>query len=257
MTNIWAVASKDLRTYFVSPVAYVVLAGFLVLSGWFFWNLLAQFSRMVTIYSSFQRPDIMEQLNLNDMVVMPLLQNMVVIFIILIPLLTMRLFAQERSQGTDELLLTCPISTLEITFGKFLGATLLLVIMLGCASIYPLVLAYYGNPEIGPILTGYLGLLLVGMSFVAVGLFASTLTDNQIVAAVTAFVILLLFFVIGWPADAVGNNLGAVLQYLSVTEHLQDLTRGLVKSQDIIYYVSLIILGLFLTQRSLESLRWR
>lgn len=257
MTNVWAIAYKELRSYFVSPIAYVVLAGFLLLSGWFFWNMVAQFSRLLTIYSSYQRPDILEQLNLNDMVVAPLLQNMVVILLLLVPLLTMRLFAEERSLGTDELLLTSPISTLEITFGKFLGAILFLAVMIGAAGIYPAILMWFGDPEIGPIVTGYLGLYLVGAAFIALGLFTSTLTSNQIVAAVTAFVTLLLFFVIGWPADTVGDTLGAVLRYLSITEHLQDLTRGLVKSQDVIYYLSVTAVGIFLSQRSLESLRWR
>lgn len=258
MSNVWAVATKELRHYFVSPIAYVVLAGYLLLSGWFFWNLLAQFSRMVTIYTSYQQPGLLEQLNLNEMVMAPLLQNMIVVFIILVPLLTMRLFAEERALGTDELLLTSPLSTLEIALGKFLGATLFLLTMLAGAAVYPAVLLWYGDPEVGPILTGYLGLLLVGMSFLSLGLFASTLTRNQIVAAVTAFVALLLLFVIGWPADTLGEGaLAETLRYLSLVDHYDDLTRGLVKSQDVIYFLSVIGFGLFLTQRSLESLRWR
>ena len=257
MTNIWAVAYKELRSYFVSPIAYVVLAGFLLLCGWFFWIYLAQFSQMVQIYSQVQRPDLLEQFNLNDMVMAPLLQNMVVIFLILLPLVTMRLFAEERSQGTDELLLTSPIGTLEITLGKFLGASLFFLIMMGCTLVYPAILMYFGNPELGPILTGYLGVILIGLSFLSLGLFTSTLTDNQIVAAVLSFVALLLFFAIGWPANTVGETTGAVLRYLSLTEHFQDLARGLVNGPDLIYYVSLIAFALFLTQRSLESLRWR
>lgn len=257
MINIWAIAYKELRAFFVSPIAYVVLAGFLLLSGWFFWSMLTEFSRWVQMYSSFQRPEMIEQLNLNDMVVSPLLQNMVFIFLILMPMLTMRLLAEERSQGTDELLLTSPVTTMEITLGKFLGTGLFFAIMLAGSAIYPALLLYFATPEVGPILTGYLGLLLVGMSFIALGLFTSSLTDNQIIAAVTAFVALLLLFVIGWPANSVGGNLGSVLTYLSVTQHLQDLTRGLITSEDIIYYLSVIALGVFLTQRSLESLRWR
>jgi ABC-2 type transport system permease protein len=257
MTNIWAVAYKELRSYFVSPIAYVVLAGFLLLCGWFFWIYLAQFSQMVQIYSQVQRPELLEQFNLNDMVMAPLLQNMVVIFLILLPLVTMRLFAEERSQGTDELLLTSPISTLEITLGKFLGASLFFLIMMACTVVYPAILMYFGDPELGPILTGYLGVTLIGLSFLALGLFTSTLTDNQIVAAVLSFVVLLLFFAIGWPANTVGETTGAVLRYLSLTEHYQDLVRGLVNGPDLIYYASLIAFALFLTQRSLESLRWR
>jgi ABC-2 type transport system permease protein len=130
-------------------------------------------------------------------------------------------------------------------------------VLLGCTLVYPGILLYFGDPEIGTIVTGYLGLLLVGLSFIALGLFTSTLTDNQIVAAVSAFVALLLFFAIGWPAATVGGTLGSVLAYLSLIEHFQPMTSGLVVSSDIIYFLSLIAFALFLSQRSLESLRWR
>jgi len=257
MINIWAIAYKEIRNYFVSPVAYVVLAGFLLLCGWFFWIYLLQFSTMVSMYAQFQQPQMLAQLNLNDMVMAPLLQNMVIIFLIMMPLVTMRLFAEERALGTDELLLTSPIDTLEITLGKFLGAGLFFVVMLGCTLLYPAILMYYGDPEIGSIITGYLGILLVGLSFIALGLFTSTLTNNQIVAAVSSFVILLLFFAIGWPANTVGETAGAILSYLSLTEHLQQMIEGLVVSSDVIYFLSVIAVALFLSQRSLESLRWR
>jgi ABC-2 type transport system permease protein len=257
MINIWAIAYKEIRNYFVSPVAYVVLAGFLLLCGWFFWIYLLQFSTMVSMYAQFQQPQMLAQLNLNDMVMAPLLQNMVIIFLIMMPLVTMRLFAEERALGTDELLLTSPIDTLEITLGKFLGAGLFFVVMLGCTLLYPAILMYYGDPEIGSIITGYLGILLVGLSFIALGLFTSTLTNNQIVAAVSSFVILLLFFAIGWPANTVGETAGAILSYLSLTEHLQQMIEGLLVSSDVIYFLSIIAVALFLSQRSLESLRWR
>jgi len=257
MINIWAIAYKEIRNYFVSPVAYVVLAGFLLLCGWFFWIYLLQFSTMVSMYAQFQQPQMLAQLNLNDMVMAPLLQNMVIIFLIMMPLVTMRLFAEERALGTDELLLTSPIDTLEITLGKFLGAGLFFVVMLGCTLLYPAILMYYGDPEIGSIITGYLGILLVGLSFIALGLFTSTLTNNQSVAAVSSFVILLLFFAIGWPANTVGETAGAILSCLSLTEHLQQMIEGLVVSCDVIYFLSVIAVALFLSQRSLESLRWR
>lgn len=257
MSNVWAISYKELRSYFLSPIAYVVLAGFLLIMGFMFWNMLAQFSRFVSIYSSMQRPDLMEQMNLNDMVMTPLLGNMVVVFILIMPLITMRLFAEERASGTDELLLTSPVSTLEIAFGKFFGASLFLLILLGLAFVYPAVLMYFGDPEIPRILTGYLALALIGMAAIALGLFTSTVTDSQIVAGVLAGGLLLLLLLISWPADAVGANMGAVLRYLSIVDHSSDLMRGLVKLDDVLYYLSLIGVGLFLSQRSLESLRWR
>jgi ABC-2 type transport system permease protein len=257
MNNVWAIATKELRSYFLSPIAYVVLAGFLLIMGFMFWNMLAQFSRFVAIYSSMQQPEMMAQLNLNDMVITPLLGNMTVVFILMMPLLTMRLFAEERASGTDELLLTSPISTLEIAFGKFFGATLFLCVMLGLAFVYPAVLMYFGDPEIPQILTGYLALLLLGMSTIALGLFASTVTESQIVAGVLAGGMMLMLLLINWPADAVGESMGAVLRYLSITEHSTDLMRGLIKVEDVVYYLSIISIGIFLSQRSLESLRWR
>lgn len=257
MTNIWAIAYKEIRSYFLSPIAYVVLAGFLLITGFMFWNMLAQFSRFVSIYSSMQRPDLMAQLNLNDMVITPLLGNMVVVFILIMPLLTMRLFAEERASGTDELLLTSPISTLEITLGKFGGAAMFLVIMLTLAFVYPAVLLFFGDPEIPRILTGYLALLLIGLSAISLGLFMSTLTDSQLVAGVLAGGLMLMLLLISWPADAVGETSGAVLRYLSITDHSSDLMRGLIKLEDLVYYASVVVVGLFLSQRSLESLRWR
>jgi len=257
MSNVWALAYKELRAYFLSPIAYVVLAGFLLITGFMFWNMLAQFSRFVAIYSSMQRPDMMQQMNLNDMVMTPLLGNVTVVFILIMPLITMRLFAEERARGTDELLLTSPISTLEITFGKFFGAALFLLVLLGLFFVYPLVLMYFGDPEIPRILTGYLALLLIGLSAIALGLFTSTVTDSQIVAGVLAGGLLLMLLLIAWPADAVGEPFGTVLRYLSITDHSSDLMRGLVKAEDVIYYLSVVAIGLFLSQRSLESLRWR
>lgn len=257
MSNIWAVAYRELRSFFLSPIAYVVLAGFLLISGFMFWNMLAQFSRFVTIYSSMQRPDLMQQLNLNDMVVSPLLGNMVVVFILLMPIVTMRLFAEERAAGTDELLLTSPISTLEITLGKFLGAALFLLVLLGLAFIYPAVLLWFGDPEVPRILTGYLALLLIGLTAIAFGLFFSTLTSSMVVAGVLTGGFLLMLLLISWPADAVGDAMGSVLRYLSIIDHSTDMMRGLVKLEDVLYYLSLTGVGLFLSQRSLESLRWR
>lgn len=257
MSNVWAVAYRELRSFFLSPIAYVVLAGFLLISGFMFWNMLAQFSRFVSIYSSMQRPDLMQQLNLNDMVISPLLGNMVVVFILLMPIVTMRLFAEERSAGTDELLLTSPISTLEITLGKFLGATLFLLVLLGLAFVYPAVLLWFGDPEIPRILTGYLALLLIGLTAIAFGLFFSTLTSSMVVAGVLTGGFLLMLLLISWPADAVGDAMGAVLRYLSIIDHSTDMMRGLVKLEDVLYYLSLTGVGIFLSQRSLESLRWR
>ena len=259
LKDIFHISGKELRSYFVSPVAYVVLTGFMVLSGWFFFNLLMQFTRIMNMYQMFQRQDIVMQMNLNEMVMTPLLYNMTIILLLMVPLITMRLFAEEKKLKTDELLLTSPISVNSIVLGKYLACLTFVAIMLGLTCIFPSFLFIYGEPapEMGPVLVGYLGLFLLGAAFVAVGLFASSLTENQIVAAVICFVSLLLFFVIGWPAESLESWQGAVLEYISLIEHFTDFSKGLVESGHVVFFLTFILFALFLTKRSIESLRWR
>lgn len=257
MRNVLAIAAKDLRSQFVSPIAYVVLTGFLLLGGWFFFNLLARFNFLLNLYLSFRNPEAMERLNLNEFVIAPLLHNLSVILVILVPVITMRSFAEEKRSGTYELLMTSPLSVTEIVLGKFLGAFGFVFIMLLLTGVYPLILVLYGNPEAGVILSGFLGLLLLATAFVSVGLLTSSLTENQIIAAVSCLVLLLLLYVISWPADTAGETLGAVLKYASLTEHFSEMVKGVIDTRDLAYFGSVIVLALFLTQRSVESLRWR
>ena len=257
MRNILAIAAKDLRSQFVSPIAYVVLTGFLLLGGWFFFNLLARFNFLLNLYLSFRNPEAMDRLNLNDFVIAPLLHNLSVILVILVPVITMRSFAEEKRSGTYELLMTSPLTVTEIVLGKFLGAFAFVFIMLLLTGVYPLILVLYGNPESGVILSGFLGLLLLATAFVSVGLLTSSLTENQIIAAVSCLVVLLLLYVISWPADTAGDTLGAVLKYASLTEHFSEMVKGVIDTRDLAYFGSVIVLALFLTQRSVESLRWR
>lgn len=257
MRNILAIAAKDLRSQFVSPIAYVVLTGFLLLGGWFFFNLLARFNFLLNLYLSFRNPEAMERLNLNDFVIAPLLHNLSVILVILVPVITMRSFAEEKRSGTYELLMTSPLTVTEIVLGKFFGAFAFVFFMLLLTFVYPLILVAYGNPEIGVLLSGFLGLLLLATAFVAVGLLTSSFTENQIIAAVSCLVALLLLYVISWPADTAGETMGAVLKYVSLTEHFSELVKGIIDTRDLMYFGSVIVLALFLTQRSVESLRWR
>jgi gliding motility-associated transport system permease protein len=256
--NALAIAAREIRSYFVSPVAYVVLTGFLLLSGWFFFNLLARFSYLLQIYGSAGRGGgELERLNLNEFVISPLLHNLSVVLVILIPVISMRTFAEEKRLGTFELLLTSPLRVGEIVAGKFLGALVFVSLMLALTGIYPVLLLVYGNPEMGILLSGYLGLFLVAASFLSIGLLTSSLTENQIIAAVSCLVALLLLYVINWPADTSTPTIGAVLHYLSVTEHFSEFVKGVVDSRAIVYFLSLIAAALFLTHRSVESLRWR
>ena len=257
MKNALAIAGKELRSYFVSPIAYVVLTGFLLLGGWFFFNLLSRFNFLLTIYSAMRNPEAQTRLNLNDFVISPLLHNLSVVLVILVPVITMRSFAEEKRSGTYELLMTSPLSIIEVVAGKFLGAFVFMLIMIGLTAVYPAMLLIYGNPELGIIASGYLGLLLLATAFVSVGLLTSSFTENQIIAAVTCLVLLLLLYVIAWPAETAGPVLGAVLKYLSLTEHFGEMVKGIIDTKDLVYFVSVIVLSLFLTQRSVESVRWR
>lgn len=257
MRNVFTIVGKELRAYFVSPIAYVVLTGFLLLGGWFFFNLLSRFSLMLTLYTQFQGGEAANRLNLNDYVIAPLMHNLSIVLVILVPMITMRSFAEEKKNGTYELLLTSPLRTGELVLGKFLASFLFLCIMIGLTGVYPIILLVFGNPEIGVMVAGYLGLLLVATVFVAMGLLTSSFTENQIIAAVSGLVATLLLYIIGWPADSAGNVLGSLLRYLSVTEHFADMVKGIIDTRGLVYFGSLIMLALFLTQRSVESLRWR
>lgn len=257
MKNALTIAAKELRGYFVSPIAYVVLTGYLLLAGWFFFNLLSRFNLMISMYTAMRNPEAQLRLNLNDFVITPLLHNLSVILVILIPVITMRSFAEEKRAGTYELLMTSPLSIAEIVAGKFFGAVGFLVVMLGLTGVYPLMLLSFGNPELPVIASGYLGLFLLAVSFVSIGLLTSSLTDNQIIAAVSCLVSLLLLYVISWPAETAGGTLAAVLKYLSLTEHFAEMVKGVIDTKDLVYFASVILLALYLTHRSVESIRWR
>jgi ABC-2 type transport system permease protein len=211
------------------------------------------------MYQMFRRQDIVMQMNLNEMVMTPLLYNMTIVLLLLIPLITMRLFAEEKKLRTEELLFTSPVSLNGVVLGKYLAGLVFFLIMLALTGIYPYILFVYSNPhpELGSILAGYLGLFFLGAAFIAVGLFASSVTENQIVAAVICFVALLLFFIVGWPAESVGTTGGKVLEYLSLIEHFTDFSKGLIDSRHVVYFLSFILFALFITKRSVESMRWR
>jgi ABC-2 type transport system permease protein len=250
-----AVFKKETRLYFGSPVAYVVFAFFLLISGWFF-------SQIFLFYSdasmrSFMQPQFAQNLSVTENVMRPLFTNMSVVLLFFIPMLTMRLFAEEKKSGTIELLLTYPVRDGEVLLGKYLASLFLLIVLLALTLVYPLLVSIFTRVEWGPVLTGYLGLLLTGATFLAVGVLVSSLTENQIVAGFGAFGILLAFWIVGWGAEWASGNLRAVLQYVSIPEHIDAFSRGVIDTKDVVYYASAIALALFLTLRSLESKRWR
>ena len=257
MRNVLTIAGRELEAYFVQPVAYVVMTVFIFLGGFFFFSLLRRFAMVLQMYMAMQNPAALERFNLNQMVVEPLLHNLAIVLVILVPAITMRTFAEEKRTGTYELLLTSPVRTGEIVAGKFIGAAAFVLVMVGLAGVFPLILVMFGNPEIGVIGAGYGGLALLAVSFVSVGLFTSSITENQIIAAISCFGALLLLYVISWPAEAGGETFSGLLKYLSLPEHFSQMTKGIIDTTDVVFFLSLILAALFLTQRSVESARWR
>jgi ABC-2 type transport system permease protein len=253
--NVWPIFKKEMRLYFTSPIAWVILTIFLLVSGYFFYSIFAFFT--LASMQSAMNPAMARDLNVTDSVLRPLFSNVSVILLLLMPLVTMRLFAEERRAGTIELLLTYPVRDGAVLVGKYLAALALYALMLVFTLAYPGLVVYFARLEWGPLVTGYLGLLLMGSTFLAVGVLASSLTENQIVASITTFGVLLIFWVIGWSADYAGGGWGRVLSHLSLLEHFDSFSKGVLDTKDVLYYLNFTILALFLTFRSLEARRWR
>ena len=254
MRNVWILCWKELRSYFVSPIAYLLLAMFAIVFGFFFWNAVGYF-----VYAGMeaQMRGAMFPLNVNEQVIRPLVSNVSVIGLFLIPMITMRLFAEEKRSGTIELLATSPIRDFEVILAKWLAALILYGAMLLLTAINFAWLFRYGNPDWKPLLIAYLGLLLQAGALLAIGTFISTLTRNQIIAGGATFGICLLLWVLEWVSGYDSATYARVMAYLSVLTHFESFAKGLLSIKDSVYYLSAIFLGLFLTARSMESLRWR
>jgi ABC-2 type transport system permease protein len=236
MLNVWIVAKRELQAYFVSPIAYVITAAFLVIAGYLF-SMILYYSREATLQYLFL--------------------NMTTILLLIAPVLTMRLLAEERSKGTIELLLTSPVRDWEVTLGKYLASLGLFAAMLALTVYYPVLLEVYGSPDRGPILSGYLGVFLLGATLLALGLLTSSLTSNQIVAAVLGFVLILCLWLVDAVSGIIGGTVGEALKYLALSSHFSDSARGIIDTRDVIYALSLIVGSLFVTTRVLEMRRWR
>ncbi len=257
MRNTWVIFKRDLKSYFASPIAYVVIALFIAISGVFFYALLSQFLN-IQMQAMFQAQQMGQQItvNVNEYLIRPLISNMSIIALFMVPMITMRSFSEDKKSGTMELLLTSPLSNLQLIIGKFGAALALYGVMVLLAFIYPLVLMIYGQPEIMPTLMGYIGLLLLGAATVSMGVLISSLTENQIIAAVGTFAVMMLFWVIGWVGTG-GTLFSEVASYLSIIQHMDDFTRGIFDTTHLVYYASFLFLALFLTYQSIESTKWR
>ena len=238
MRRIALICGKEIWTYLSSPMAYIVSAIFIALSGASFTTYLAQ-----TSYS--------------DTSIRGFLETGQLLILLFSALLTMRLISEERKLGTWELLLTAPVREYEIVLGKFFSCLLVLAGMLILTLYFPLLLMIFGDPDIGPILTSYLGLFLLGSASVAIGIFASSLTPNQIVSAVVAGGILFGLWFLGMVGSLIPEPLGEILSYFSLSEHFPGFVRGVVDTRDLVYYLSVTAVFLFLSVRSIETERWR
>lgn len=257
MRKTWIIAWRDFKSYFTSPIAYIVLAAFLFIMGWMFFNTLAYFNIQSMQYKQFggmgggRSPSITQEL------VRPLYGNMNVILLFLLPFLTMRLLAEEKKSHTIELLLTAPVTLKQAVLAKFISSYLFVALMLALTFIFPAVLFVTGNPDAGPVFTSILGTFLLAGCYLSVGLLCSALTENQIVAGVLTFALLLFFWLISWAAQSAGQTMGEVLRYLSLIGHFNNFSRGIVDTTDLVFYFSFMGFALFLTHRILDSFRWR
>lgn len=236
MSKILAIAGRELRTYFVSPLAYVVAAFFMLVAGYLF-SLILYHTRQASLQ--------------------PLFQNLTVMFLLITPALTMRLLADERRSGTIELLLTSPVRDRDLVLGKYLAVVSYLGFLLALTLVFPIILAFLGKPDWATVWSGYVGTLLLGASFMAIGVFASSLTNNVIVAAMITFALSLVVWLLPSAGAMFGAPVSDVLTYLSPINHQENLNRGVLDTSDLLFYGSFILAFLFMTIRSVETYHWR
>ena len=237
MKNTSAIAWREIKTYFTSPMAYIIMAVYTAIAAYYF----------VTSISGV----------LPEATIRGFLIPSTLIFSLLSPLITMRLLAEEQKLGTLELLMTAPLKEYEIVLGKFIASLLTLISTLVPTVYLVMLLVMFGSPDLGPIFTGYLGLILVGMATLSLGLFASSLSPNQIVGAVLAMGVLIILSVIDLASNYVGGIFVTLVDQVSITNHFEDFSRGIIDTHDVVYYLLFTSFLLFLTIRSLESRRWR
>ena len=254
MRGILLICRKELKSYFVSPIAYAVLADFALVFGFAFFTATRDF---VTFGFRAQMMGQAQTTNVNEQVIRPLLGFAGTIALFLLPMITMRLVAEEKRTGTIELLLTSPVKDSSIILGKWLGAMLLYMCVLGMSMLSIMLLFAWGKPDLKPVLVAYLGLLLQGGSLLAIGTFISTTTKDQIVAVVVTFHLSLLLWLLSWFTAFGETAFSRVINYMSIVTHMENFSKGIVDLKDVVFYASLIFLALFLALRQMESLRWR
>src|SRR3954469_14063535 len=260
MKNAIAIAKKELNIYFATPIAYVMFTLFVVIGSYFFLRLLGSYEQASLMYMRFNSPEMMNRLNFPDAIFRNLFGNLGVILIFIIPFLTMRLVAEEKRQKTIELLYTTPVTPGQIVWGKYIASLAILACALLLTVTYPLLVQIVAKDANGvewrSVGLGYLGLFLMGSAFMAIGLFISSLTESQVVAALITFVALLMTWIIGWAGADAEGWVREFVTYLASVSHLDSFSKGTLDLKDVVYFLSIIILGLFATNRAVESHRW-
>ncbi len=249
------IALRDLRSLFTSPIGYVVLAIFAIITAYFFINIVALYT--ILSLQALRMPWIADRINMQELVIRPFFGNIGIILLFVIPMVTMRAFAEEKKSGTFELIYTSPVTTAEMVMGKFFGLSGMVFFLILLSALFMIPILKFGEPDKGVILTSYLGLTLMALAFVSAGIFASSITENQIISVIVSFGILLLFWVLGWVRGTLEGTLKEVLSYLSFMDHYQNFTRGVIDSKDIVYYLSFIGFFLWATIMWLDSRRYR
>jgi ABC-2 type transport system permease protein len=254
MKNVLLICKKELNSYFASPIAYLLMAFFGLIFGFGFYTATRDMVRF-----SFQAQMMGQEQpqNVNDAIIKPLLGFASTVALFLIPMITMRTFAEEKRTGTIELLMTSPTRDSEIILGKWLGAMLLYLCVLAMSMVNFAMLFAWGKPDLKPVLVAYLGLILQGGCLLAIGVFISTTTRNQIVAGGVTFFVCLLLWLLSWFTAFDSSATASVVNYLSIVTHFENFSKGVIDSKDVVFYLSMIFFSLFITHRAMESLRWR
>jgi len=266
MNHVFAIASRELRSYFVSPVAYVVLTLWALLAGTFFLTNVVSFQLTIEQASQYGAYDRLAEMNLNDSLIAPFIGSMWVVQLFLLPAITMGLFATERATGTIELLMTSPITIWEIVVGKFLAATGFALLMVAIVGFFPGILFFFGEPDVGKTLASLLGLFCVSVAYVAVGAFASSITRNQLIAFIGTMVLLLVIgmmlpFLVDLTVSSVpgevASPIAAAVGWVATAPHFEEMLRGVIDTADLAYFVIITLVFLLLAKTAVESARWR
>lgn len=236
MSNIWVLTRRELRSYFNSPIAYIIITLFLLFAGWFFAAglFLSNTADLRSLFSG---------------------ARMLVLFFV--PAISMRMLAEEKRSGTIEILSTMPLKDWHLVLGKFLPSYILIAVTLVLTLIHYITLSLLGDPDFGASFGGYVGLFLMAGVYLSIGLFTSSLTKNQIVAFITAFVIIFVLFLMDKVVFFLPGSLATIFEFISTDYHYENIARGVIDSRDIIYYFSLMFFFLFLTVKSLETRKWK